>query len=147
MEKKILGIGLLSALGAVVVLASFGASNVLAYRGEVGTYGPNHTEEREAEMTKYFETNDFEGWKTYVSGQGHSKGVMKKITTQEQFEKYADAHELEMAGKTSEAAAIRSELGLGVRMGSGQGNGGSAKGSNNSGNFVDNNGDGSCDNL
>lgn len=43
--------------------------------------------------------------------------------------------------------AVGAELGLGVRMGSGQGNGGSAKGSNNGGNFVDNNGDGSCDNL
>ena len=136
MNKKILGVvGL-----AVGVLTVLGLSQVSAYRGDYTQVGPNHTEEREAAMTKVMEEKDFESWKALMTEDGRTPGVLRKIDTQEEFERFAEARRLGKEGKTAEANAIRSELGLGNGQGKGSGHG------QRGGEFVDANGDGVCDN-
>ena len=81
------------------------------------------------------------------------------VVTEENFSKFAEAHKLGTEGKTAEADAIRTELGLrtsnGEKGGYGRGQGkgneqggkGENRGQNQGGNFTDANGDGNCDNL
>ena len=136
MNKKILGsVGL-----AIGVLTVLGLSQVSAYRGDYTQVGPNHTEEREAAMDKVMNEKDYEGWKALMTEDGRTPGVLRKIDTQEEFDKFAEARRLGKEGKTAEANAIRSELGLGNGQGKGSGNG------QRGGGFVDANGDGACDN-
>ena len=136
MNKKIIGV-----VGLVVgVLTVLGLSQVSAYRGDYTQVGPNHTEEREAAMTKVMEEKDFESWKALMTEDGRTPGVLRKIDTQEEFERFAEARRLGKEGKTAEANAIRSELGLGNGQGKGSGHG------QRGGEFVDANGDGVCDN-
>lgn len=135
MSKKILLLGVL----ALSVLTVFGVSKVSAYRGDYSAVGPNHTEEREADMEKVMEQKDYDGWKELMTEDGRTPGVLNKVDSQEDFNKFAEAYELAHEGKTEEANAIRSELGLG----NGQGGGGQGKG----GNFVDANGNGVCDRM
>jgi len=121
MNKKVLvAIGL-----AVGILTVIGLSQVSAYKGDFTKVGPNHTEEREAAMTKVMEEKDYEGWKTLMTEDGRTPGVLRKVENQEEFEKFAEAYKLAKEGKTDEANAIRSELGLGQghRRGGGNGNG------------------------
>lgn len=90
-----------------------------AYRGDPAVKGPYYTEERHVAMEKAFETKDYNAWKNLMQG----KGRVTQVVNQDNFVKFAQAHELAEAGKTQEAAAIRQELGLGLHNGSGQGNG------------------------
>ncbi len=133
MSKKNLLLGVL----ALSVLTVFGVSQVSAYRGDYSAVGPNHTEERGADMEKVMEQKDYEGWKKLMTEDGRTRGVLNKIDSPEDFNKFAEAYELAHEGKTEEANAIRSELGLG----NGQRGGRQGKG----GNFVDANGNGVCD--
>lgn len=120
MSKKTIILGVL----VLSVFALFGISEVSAYRGDYTVEGPNHTEEREVAMTKVMQEKDYNGWKTLMSEDGRTPGVLNKINSQEDFNKFAQAYELAHAGKIAEANAIRSELGLGNGQGRGGGNGG-----------------------
>ncbi len=115
MNKSIFALGI-----ATVVLGSVLAfpKAAVAYRGDATVKGPNYTEERHTAMEKAFETKDYTAWKNLMG-----KGRVTQVVTQDNFAKFAEAHELSEAGKTQEAAAIRAELGLGLRNGSGQGTG------------------------
>lgn len=137
MNKKILLLGVL----VFSVFSIFGISRVSAYRGDYTVFGPNHTEERELEMAKVMEEKDYDGWKTLMTEDGREPGVLRKVTSQEDFDKFAEAYRLAHEGKTEEANAIRSELGLG--NGQRNGSGGQHKG----GNFVDVDGNGVCDRM
>lgn len=134
MNKKILSLLVL----AVALLSTVGISRVLAYQGELNTYGPNHTEEREDAMRTIMETKDYNGWVALMTEDGRTPGVLNKIDSQEKFNLFAEAYLLTQEGKIDEANAIRSELGLG----NGQGRGG---GRHMGGNFVDANNNGICD--
>jgi hypothetical protein len=116
MNKSIIALGI-----ATVVLGSVLAfpKAAEAYRGDATVKGPNYTEERHTAMEKAFETKDYATWKNLMEG----KGRVTQVVTQDHFAKFAEAHELFEAGKTQEAVAIRAELGLGLRNGSGQGAG------------------------
>jgi len=116
MNKTIIALGI-----AIVVLGGALAfpKTAEAYRGDITVKGPNYTEERHAAMEKAFETNDYTAWKTLTQGQGR----VTQVINQNNFAKFAQAHELAENGKTQEAAAIRAELGLGLHNGSGKGNG------------------------
>lgn len=91
----------------------------VAYKGDPTVKGPNYTEERHEAMEKAFETKDYNAWKSLMQGNGR----VTQVINQDNFAKFAQAHELAEAGKTQEAAAIRTELGLGLHNGSGQGMG------------------------
>jgi len=115
MNKKTMFLGATALmLGAVALLPQ----TVLAYRGDATVQGPNYTEERHDAMTQAFANKDYNAWKALMDG----KGAAHRITA-ENFAKFAEAHQLSLEGKTTEAAAIRAELGLGQQNGSGMGQG------------------------
>lgn len=91
----------------------------VAYQGDPAVKGPNYTAERHEAMEKAFEAKDFAAWKTLMNGRGR----VSQVINEGNFGKFAEAHELAEQGKTSEAAKICQELGLGMRDGSGSGNG------------------------
>lgn len=117
MNKKILGlVGVATlALGALVILPSM----TQAYRGDASVKGPNYTVERHDAMKKAFDSNDFTAWQKLMTGRGRVTQVVNK----DNFAKFAQIHKLTEEGKTVEANALRTELGLGLHNGSGRSNG------------------------
>ncbi len=112
----LLGLSSFALVGAVLAPQA-----VFAYKGDPGVQGPNYTAERHEAMQKAFETNDYNAWKALSNGHGR----VTKVVNAENFSKFAEAHKLADQGKVDEAKAIRAELGLGLKNGSGnkQGNG------------------------
>ena len=99
-----------------------------AYQGDPNVQGPNCTSERHEAMEQAFENNDYNAWKELMSG----KGRVTQVVTEENFARFAEAHELAEEGNLDEAKQIRQELGLGLGNrngdGSGQGNKGQGMG-------------------
>jgi hypothetical protein len=138
MNNKTIILGTLGvlALGAVAL-----ATGTFAYQGDPAKFGPNYTPERHVVMQKAFESNDYATWKAQMGDRGATRKV-----TEKNFARFSEMHKLMLEGKTTEANAIRAELGLGQGGGKGQGMGAN-RGQNRGGNFVDANGDGKCDHL
>jgi hypothetical protein len=90
-----------------------------AYQGDPAVKGPNYTAERHEAMEKAFASKDYNAWKAQMQGRGR----VTQVVNESNFAKFAEAHELAEQGKTTEAAAIRAELGLGQQNGAGAGNG------------------------
>jgi len=86
------------------------ASNVLAYRGDPNTQGPNYSPQRHEEMEKAFENNDYNAWKKLMQG----KGRVTQVVNEANFNRFAQMHKLRLDGKADEANKIRAELGLGL---------------------------------
>lgn len=114
MNKTILALS-----AAVLGIGAFFAtsSSALAYRGDPNVQGPNYTAERHEAMTKAFENKDYNAWKKQMQGRGR----VSQVINESNFAKFAEMHRLMLDGKTAEANAIRTELGLGLQNGSGQG--------------------------
>lgn len=114
MNKKsiLLGLTLLAIVGAVLA-----PQTVLAYKGDPNIKGPNYTDERHAAMEKAFETNDYNTWKTLMTGRGR----VVQVVNAQNFAKFSQAHKLAEQGKITEANKIRAELGLGLQNGTGRG--------------------------
>lgn len=119
-KKLILSAAVL--VGGVVI----SSQSVLAYQGDPTVQGPNYSAETHDAVETAIESGDYATWSELVSGNGR----MKEVITEENFAQFAEAHRLTLEGKTDEAAAIRAELGLGLRNGQGNGNG-SGQGSQN----------------
>ena len=113
MNKTILTISAI-ALGAGVLFTT--TSSALAYRGDPNVQGPNYTAERHEAMTKAFENKDYNAWKELMQG----KGKVTQVVDEGNFARFAEMHKLMLEGKTDEANKVRTELGLGLRDGSGQ---------------------------
>ncbi len=141
MNKKVMfsviGLAGLAGLGVAVY-----AAGAYAFQGNGSQYGPNYTPERHEQMTRAFENNDYNSWKSLMSG----RGAANKITEQN-FARFAEMHKLRLEGKIEDANKIRAELGLGQGNSQGRGMKGEGRGQNRSGNFVDANGDGKCDRM
>lgn len=119
MSKKFLTL-----LALVVgITTTIGVTQAIAYQGNLRTFGHSHTEERETAMETIMADKDYEGWVALMTEDGRNPGVLNKIDTQEEFEKFAQAYVLAHEGNTEEANAIRLELGLG----NGQGNRGNGQ--------------------
>ncbi len=106
-------------LGALVLgLGSMGllASTTSAYQGDPNIKGPNYSVERHEAMTNAFNNKDYTAWKNLMQG----KGRVTQVINQDNFGKFAEAHQLSLQGKTDEAQKIRQELGLGLRNGTGK---------------------------
>lgn len=138
------------ALAAVALTGSQIAVN--AYQGDHAKQGPHYSEERHQMMTQAFESNDYNAWKEQMDGHGR----ITEVVTEENFSKFAEAHQLALEGKMDEANALRAELGLrthnGEKGGHGKGEGkgrgnGENRGQNKGGHLVDADGDGTCDNI
>ncbi|KKR51745.1 MAG: hypothetical protein UT89_C0009G0012 [Parcubacteria group bacterium GW2011_GWE1_40_20] len=113
MNKTILTLSAI-ALGAGVLFTT--TSSALAYRGDPNVQGPNYTAERHEAMTKAFENKDYNAWKELMQG----KGKVTQVVDEGNFARFAEMHKLMLEGKTDEANKVRTELGLGLRDGSGQ---------------------------
>jgi hypothetical protein len=113
-QSMILGIAALAVAGSILV------PSVLAYKGDPKVQGPNYSVERHEAMEKAFETNNYNAWKSLMEGK---TGRVTQVVNASNFSKFAKAHELAEQGKLAEAQAIRKELGLGLKNGSGQGKG------------------------
>jgi len=121
MNKKIILLGATALILGGAVLAP---RSVEAYRGDPGVRGPDCSPERHEAMVQAFETNDYNAWKEQMQG----KGRVAQVVTEENFGRFAEAHRLASEGKVDEARAIRQELGLGLRNGSGRGQKGQGMG-------------------
>jgi len=110
----LLGMSALAIGGAVLAPRA-----ILAYRGDPSVKGPNYTEERHEAIERAFENNDYNTWKTLMAGRGR----VAQVVNEQNFAKFAQAHELAEQGKTEEAGKIRAELGLGMQNESGMGQG------------------------
>lgn len=113
MKKTTLSLGIL----AFLLLAGLSASAVFAYQGDPTVKGPNYSADRHEAMEQAFENNDYNTWKSLMTGNGRVLQVVNK----DNFSKFAKAHELAEEGNTVEAQKIRQELGLGLNNGSGTG--------------------------
>lgn len=114
--KNILGASALILLGAFVMYSS---NNASAYQGNANVKGPNYTQERHAAMEEAFDNNDYNAWKALMQGRGR----VTEVINEGNFARFVEMHELMEAGKTAEANAIRTELGLGLGNGQGGGRG------------------------
>ena len=114
MNKKILTLTTL-ALGVGTIFTT--TSGVFAYRGDPNIQGPNYTAERHEAMTQAFENNDYNAWKEQMQGRGR----VNQVINEGNFSRFSEMHKLILEGKTEEANKIRTELGLGLQNGSGQG--------------------------
>lgn len=114
MNKTILTLTAVT-LGIGALLAT--SSSALAYRGDLGVQGPNYSAERHEAITKAFENKDYNAWKEQMQGRGR----VTQVVNDSNFAKFTEMHQLMLDGKTSEANAIRTELGLGLQDSSGQG--------------------------
>lgn len=114
MNKTILTLTAI-ALGAGALFTT--TSNAFAYRGDPNVQGPNYTTERHEAMTQAFNNNDYNAWKELMQGRGR----VTQVVNEGNFSRFAEMHKLRLEGKTDEANKIRTELGLGLRDGSGQG--------------------------
>lgn len=135
---------------AVILAGAYSVSS--AYRGDYSQKGSNYSEERHEAMEEAFENKDYNAWKELM-GQNTRMGRVTEVVNEENFSKFARAHELMEQGKYEEARQIREELGLGLKNGEGRGSGrgkgfdGANRGQNLGGNFADQNGDGVCDRM
>ncbi|HBB36817.1 MAG: hypothetical protein A2374_05675 [Candidatus Moranbacteria bacterium RIFOXYB1_FULL_44_23] len=139
MTKKGIMLGVLGLAVAGTVAYATGA---LAYRGDPNQKGPNNNPERHEAILKAFENKDYAAWKAQMGDRGAARRV-----TEQNFARFAEMRQLRLDGKTTEADAIRAELGLGQGNGKGNGQNNGQRGQNRGGNFVDANGDGKCDRL
>jgi hypothetical protein len=120
MNKNAIRLGAAAAALIVTTAVVAGISNASSFRGtgaETGTRtgigagmgmgkGMMNQENREA-MESALESNDYNAWKAAA---GETR--MAESVTAENFSKFASAHELMQAGKTDEAEAIFTELGI-----------------------------------
>src|SRR3990167_9645233 len=114
MNKKTVGLGVLALTIGVI---SVSAGSVMAYQGDPNVKGPYYSVDRHEAMEKAFENKDYNAWKSLMQGRGR----VTQVVTEQNFARFAEAHELAEQGKIQEANQIRQELGLGLHNGSGQG--------------------------
>ena len=149
-------------LAVLTLILTAGVASVSAYQGDYNKQGPNTDPVRHEAMQAALDGKDYNSWKELMN----DKGRVAQVVNEENFSKFVEARRLGQSGSIKEADALRAELGLrgskGERMnssfkggngegrgqGQGQGQKGQGtKGSDNSGNFIDVNGDGECDYL
>ena len=114
MNKKLV-LATVATVGGLAVTAG----TVSAFQGDPSVQGPYYSQERHTAMEQAFENNDYNAWKELMAG----KGRVTQVVTEENFARFAQAHELAEEGKLDEAQQIRRELGLGLRNGGGNSQG------------------------
>lgn len=116
MNKAILAVLALALAGGVLFAT---APSALAYRGDPNVQGPNYSPERHEAMEQAFKNKDYNAWKNLMQGRGR----VTQVVTEQNFNRFAEMHQLREEGKVDEANQIRQELGLGLHNGSGAGQG------------------------
>lgn len=98
---------------AVAIMATAGAATVSAYQGDLTQKGPNCTPERHEAMLNAFDNLDYEAWKELMG----DRGRVTEVITEENFDLFAEMHELAQMGDLEGANEIREQLGLRGRSG------------------------------
>ncbi|NOZ81030.1 MAG: hypothetical protein GXP63_05130 [DPANN group archaeon] len=143
-KTSMIGIFAVMALSAVLIV---GAVN--AYRGDYASKGPNYSEERHQAMEAAFDNNDYDAWAALMAEDGRNPHMLE-VVNQDNFATFANMHEAMEEGDQDTAAQLRAELGLGNGRGRGHAGmmgRGHRQGMGSHQNFVDADGDGSCDNF
>lgn len=111
-------------LGLMVIGLFAAAGFASAYRGDYSVKGPECSEQRHQLIEDVFQSGDYETWKQLMTETGKSPGVLNLIN-EENFAKFAEAHEAGKNGDYETAAELRAEIGLnngnGPRDGTGHG--------------------------
>jgi hypothetical protein len=120
-------------------------ANKTGIMGMMGGRGQFFSENSDA-VLKAIESNDYNAWKKLME----ENSITSKIT-KDNFAKFSEMHKLMKEGKTDEANAIRTELGLGQGRGMGmhgkKGGCGCGKAEGEKTGFVDENKNGICDTM
>lgn len=111
---------MLTAIAAVLGLATFSPTISDAYRGDPAMEGPNYSTERHDQMEQALETNDYQTWKELMG----NRGRVAEVITEDNFPQFVKAHQLSEEGKIGEAQELRQALGLGNYDGQERGFGG-----------------------
>lgn len=112
MKNKMM-IASLLAVGALTVGVS-----TFAYQGNPGIANEDCTDtERHEAVVALFEKGDYDSFKELFAG----KGIMRRITTEDQFKKFAELREANLNGDTDRVAELKAELNLWQRMMDGNG--------------------------
>ena len=101
---------------ALAIVATAVASPSFAYRGDPSVEGPDCSPERHIIMEEAFQNNNYEAWKELMNG----KGRVTQAVNADNFAQFAEAHKLAEEGNLEKAKAIRAELRLGLKDGSGR---------------------------
>ncbi|MFH0870596.1 MAG: hypothetical protein V1866_06095 [archaeon] len=162
MKNKVLaGMAVMLLIGALALVG------VSAYKGNPDVTGPNYNEAVHTQLEAAMDAGDYDAWLKVRQDNGlPTKGRIFQAINEENFGKYVEMHDAQLAGDSERADEIRTELGLGqgkqmgnqakgtgTAQGSGsmqsnrgsqrQGIGGSRQGTCD---FIDANNDGICDN-
>jgi hypothetical protein len=109
----------LSGTFALAIIGIATTTSAFAYREDPSVQGPDYSAERHEAMENAFETGNYKAWSALMEG----KGRVIQVVNADNFAQFAEAHKLAKEGKLEEAKAIRAELGLGLKDGSGKGQG------------------------
>jgi hypothetical protein len=138
----------LFALFVVSIVALAGIA--YAYRGNPSEKGPNYDAEVHEQLEAAIDAGDYDAWiRIRQDNNLPMNGRLFQVINKDNFDKYTELHDANLAGDTVKADAIKAELGLGqgmMKRGSGQGKM-TGSGSGLQKNFVDANNDGLCDNC
>ncbi len=119
-----------------------------AYKGYPNVKGPNYNADVHEKLEAAMEAGDYDTWiKIRQDNNLPTKGRIFRVINEDNFDKYVELHEANLAGDTEKADAIKAELGLGqgmMKRGNGQGKM-TGSGSGLQRNFVDANNDDLCD--
>lgn len=140
------------AVFAVAIIGSAGL--VSAFQGDPTNQGPNFDPDMHDLMTEAFNSADYAVWKDLMEESDHNGRVLEVIN-EENFNEFVKAHNAAADGDFETANAIRAELGLNNGEGPRDGTGFRGQGKRlnqnrneirNDAGFIDDNGDGVCDN-
>jgi len=121
-KKMVMGLG---ALALILGMSGSIAGTAEAFRGDPTKNGPNYTTELHTAMQTALETNDYDAWKELLP---NKNSRVAEVITKDNFAKFAEAYRLAKSGDLTGAKAIRQELGLGLKDGSGLGKGNGVNG-------------------
>lgn len=97
------------AAALVALIAVAGIAGVsYAYQGNPNLQGPNYSSERHEAMETALEEENYQAWQELMG----DRGRVAEVVTEDNFAKFAEAHQLAKQGDLEGARAIREELGL-----------------------------------
>lgn len=104
-------------LASLIAVGWLAAVSTFAYQGTPGVQNPNPTDPvRHEAMQKALETNSYTTWKELMAG----KGILNKITTEEQFKSFIAMRDAYAKGDITTYNKLKAELWLGQKNWSGQ---------------------------
>jgi len=86
-----------------------------AYRGNAEEINPNYSSEVHEQLKGAIESGDYDEWlRIREENDLPMHGKMFQVINRENFEKYRDLHNANLAGDVESANSIKAELGLGL---------------------------------